>query len=125
MPPMNSTLRGPCPMVFTRIGRPWTDLPTTSQPPASVGVGCGGAVVGGSDAYCVGVAVGESGRGVVGPDTGSGETAVEAGDVVGLAVSELQPDAASPVVNASRTTTAVRVAVSTPTSRVSASTGEP
>src|SRR5690242_17450097 len=40
MPPTNSTFRGPWPRVLTRIGRPCTDVPTTSQPGESVGGAC-------------------------------------------------------------------------------------
>ena len=76
---MNSTFRGPWPMVRARIGRPCTEVPTTSQPSAPVAPVP--AVVGGLDA---GVAVTEGG-------------AASVRDVV-----EVQPHATTDVVKASR-----------------------
>src|SRR5690349_8741370 len=109
MPPTNSTFRGPCPRVFTRIERPCTDFPTTSQP-VSAGVVWVRAVVGGGGG-AGGVVVGPgggvvgSGEGVAGVGVGSAVTVADGPAVVWLAAAVVQPATPSPVASASATMT--------------------
>src|SRR5689334_11613150 len=102
MPPTNSTFRGPCPRVRTRIGRPWTDLPTTLQPSPTVG---GAGVV---------AVVGGIGGGVACPDVGVAEAGAEVLTAVRSTTGELQPGAVRPVATTSSRTAAPRRAVSMP-----------